>query len=67
VTETVVARFDHQDLNHDPEFSNRTTTGENLAQFIWDLLVKKIPAGRLVKVGLIETRDNSFEYSEPSS
>ena len=67
VTETVVARFDHQDLNHDPGFSNRTTTGENLVQFIWDLLVKKIPAGQLVKVGLIETRDNSFEYSGPLS
>lgn len=63
ITETVVTRFDHRDLNHDPEFSNRTTTGENLVQFIWDLLVKQIPAGQLVKVGLIETRDNYFEYS----
>lgn len=62
VTETIVARFDHRDLNHDPEFSKRTTTGENLVQFIWDLLIKKIPAGQLVKVGLIETRDNYFEY-----
>ena len=30
---------------------------------IWDLLVKEVPAGRLEKVGVIETRDNYFEYA----
>ena len=30
---------------------------------IWDLLVKCLPAGQLEKVGLIETRDNYFEYA----
>ncbi len=63
VTETVVQRFDHRDLNGDPEFATRVTTGENLVRFIWDLLVKRVPAGRLEKVGLIETRDNYFEYA----
>ncbi len=63
VTETVVERFDHRDLNLDPEFSERTTTGENVVLLIWDLLVKRIPTGRLLKVGLIETRDNYFEYA----
>ncbi|HNV25784.1 MAG TPA: 6-carboxytetrahydropterin synthase [Nitrospira sp.] len=59
----VVQRFDHQDLNKDPEFATQTTTGENLVLLIWDLLVDHIPGGRLVKVGVIETRDNYFEYS----
>lgn len=63
VAQIVVQRFDHQDLNLDPEFSTQTTTGENLVLLIWDLLVDKLPAGRLVKVGVIETRDNYFEYS----
>lgn len=63
VHEKVVERFDHRDLNQDPEFSTRTTTGENLVMLIWDLLVKHIPAGQLTKIGLIETRDNYFEYS----
>ena len=63
VERTVVQRFDHQDLNLDPEFATQTTTGENLVLLIWDLLVDKLPAGRLVKVGVIETRDNYFEYS----
>jgi len=62
VTEKIVARFDHRHLNHDPAFLDVVTTGENLARFIWDALVKHIPVGTLEKVGLIETRDNYFEY-----
>jgi 6-pyruvoyltetrahydropterin/6-carboxytetrahydropterin synthase len=63
VVDQVVARFDHHDLNQDPEFSDRTTTGENLVLLIWDLLMKNLPTGQLEKVGLIETRDNYFEYA----
>ena len=67
VERVVVRRFDHHDLNQDPEFARQTTTGENLVLLIWDLLVQEIPAGRLVKVGVIETRDNYFEYSGPAA
>jgi 6-pyruvoyltetrahydropterin/6-carboxytetrahydropterin synthase len=67
VHETVIARFDHRDLNRDPAFAHRTTTGENLAILIWELLVNKIPSGRLIKVGVVETRDNYFEYAGPGS
>ncbi len=67
VERAIVRRFDHHDLNLDPEFAERTTTGENLVILIWDLLVKQIPEGRLEKVGVIETRDNYFEYSGPST
>jgi len=63
VVDQVVRRFDHHDLNQDPEFAERTTTGENLVLLIWDLLVKCFPTGQLEKVGLIETRDNYFEYA----
>ena len=63
VGQQVITRFDHQDLNRDPGFADRTTTGENLVLLIWDLLVKSLPAGQLEKVGLIETRDNYFEYA----
>jgi 6-pyruvoyltetrahydropterin/6-carboxytetrahydropterin synthase len=66
VNETVVKRFDHQDLNGDKEFANRTTTGENLVKLIWDLLEAKLPSGQLEKVGVIETRDNHFEYAGPA-
>ena len=63
VREQVITRFDHHDLNQDPEFADRTTTGENLVLLIWDLLVKCLPVGHLEKIGLIETRDNYFEYA----
>ena len=63
VGQQVITRFDHHDLNQDPEFLDRTTTGENLVLLIWDLLVNSLPAGQLEKVGLIETRDNYFEYA----
>jgi len=63
VRQHVITRFDHHDINRDPEFAERTTTGENLVLLIWDLLVKCFPTGQLEKVGLIETRDNYFEYA----
>jgi len=62
VHEVVVSRFDHRDVNRDPGFADRTTTGENLVLLVWDLLVSRIPVGRLAKIGLIETRDNYFEF-----
>jgi len=62
VTERIVTRFDHRHLNHDPAFLDVVTTGENLVRFIWDELVNHIPVGTLEKIGLIETRDNYFEY-----
>jgi 6-pyruvoyltetrahydropterin/6-carboxytetrahydropterin synthase len=61
VIEQIVQRFDHHDLNQDPAFADRTTTGENLVLLIWDLLVVHLPQA-LKKVGVIETRDNYFEY-----
>ena len=62
VHDSIVSRFDHQHLNFDPAFQNLTTTGENLARLIWDILVDQIPSGHLEKIGVIETRDNFFEY-----
>ena len=63
VTTKIVKRFDYRHLNDDPAFLNMVTTGENVARFIWDQLVDEIPLGQqLEKIGLIETRDNYFEY-----
>ena len=62
VGDKIVDRFDHQHLNYDPAFKDVVTTGENFARLIWDLLVDEIPSGKLEKIGLIETRDNYFEY-----
>lgn len=66
VADTIIKRFDHRDLNQDPLFDRETTTGENLVVAIWALLEKQLPAGQLQKVGVIETRDNYFEYAGPA-
>ena len=66
VRTTIVERFDQRDLNLHPAFADHTTSGENVARLIWELLVDRIPAGRLVKIGLIETRDNYFECTGPA-
>ncbi|TKB63742.1 MAG: 6-carboxytetrahydropterin synthase [Nitrospira sp.] len=63
VNERIVERFDHRDLNGDPAFTAWTTTGENLVKVIWDILEPDLPTGSLQKVGVIETRDNYFEYA----
>jgi 6-pyruvoyltetrahydropterin/6-carboxytetrahydropterin synthase len=63
VNERIIDRFDHRDLNGDPAFTALTTTGENLVKVIWDILEPDLPAGSLQKVGVIETRDNYFEYA----
>jgi 6-pyruvoyltetrahydropterin/6-carboxytetrahydropterin synthase len=54
VTETVVDRFDHADLNADPLFRDRVPTTENLALAIWDLLRAKLGAERLWQVRVAE-------------
>ncbi len=66
VEERVLRRFDHQHLNCDEAFAGKTTTGENVVVLIWELLEKAIPAGTLHKIGLVETRDNYFEYAGPA-
>ena len=63
VNTSVVERFDHQDINGDPAFVHMTTTGENIVKLIWEILEPQLPAGQLKKVGVIETRDNYFEYA----
>jgi 6-pyruvoyltetrahydropterin/6-carboxytetrahydropterin synthase len=62
VAERILRRFDHQDLARDPELTGRITSGENLVRFLWDLLVKGLPAGRLERIGLSETRGAYYEY-----
>lgn len=54
VTETVVDRFDHADLNADPLFRGKVPTTENLAIAIWDLLAAKLGLERLAQVRVWE-------------
>lgn len=63
VQQTVLQRFDHQDLNRDPAFQTSAPTGENFVRLLWMVLVEAIPAGRLERIGLKETHESSYEYT----
>ncbi|MCL0102292.1 6-carboxytetrahydropterin synthase [Dehalococcoidia bacterium] len=64
VKEVVVDRYDHRHLNLDVEdFLEAVPTGENIVLQIWRLLVGVLPEGKLHNLKLVETRDNTFEYS----
>jgi len=63
VTDQVLARLDHRNLNCDvPELAERVPTTENLASAIEDMLKRnwRLPA-RLAKVRISETAKNTFE------
>lgn len=62
VTERVMVRFDHTNLNLDPLFVNQVPTTENLCRAVFDLLKDGLPAGELVRVRVEETENNFFEY-----
>jgi 6-pyruvoyltetrahydropterin/6-carboxytetrahydropterin synthase len=61
VTERVVDRYDHKNLNEDlPEFADRPTTSEIVTLEIFQRLKDRLPA-KLHRVRLWETARNAFE------
>lgn len=66
--ERVASRFGHRMLNDDPAFAERVPTAENIARAVHERLEEPIAArcgARLVRVRVIETRNNSFVYGDP--
>lgn len=56
--------LDHRNLNLDvPWFAEHLPSAENIAVFIWQQLVERIPSGRLARVRLWETPRNYVEYT----
>lgn len=63
MTEVVENEFDHKNLNMDvPAFKTLNPTAENIAAVLWDLLAKRLKAGLLYEVKLIETENNFVSY-----
>ena len=62
VTETVVDRFDHADLNADVLFRDRVPTTENVALVVWDLLAPKLGPDRLAAVRVWEDATLFVDY-----
>ena len=65
VTQVVVERFDHADLNADPLFRGRVPTTENLAMTIWELLASKLGPDRLWCVRVWEDPTLYVDYYGP--
>ena len=64
VQRALLDRVDHFDLSAAvPQLAGVITTGENLARVFWEWLVPVVP-GRLVRVAVVETDNNAFEYGE---
>ena len=63
VTEAVVDRFDHADLNADPAFRGRVPTTENVALVIWGILAPKLGAERLARVRVWEDPTLYVDYA----
>jgi|SRR5215471_9114261 len=63
VSNFVVNRFDHQNLNTLADFAARVPTTENLALVIYDILKRSFTAAHLEKLRIEETLMNSFEYA----
>ena len=63
ITENILDRFDHKNLNLDTEeFKNLIPTAENIVIVIWNLLREKIDQQLEIKVILYETERNFVEY-----
>ena len=59
----VVDLVDHRDLERDvPALAGMVTTGENLAAAFYRMIAQALPSGRLVRVAVVETENNRFEY-----
>jgi 6-pyruvoyltetrahydropterin/6-carboxytetrahydropterin synthase len=63
VARVLLDRVDHYDLSSAvPALDGVITTGENLVRTFWGWLAAALPAGRLVRVAVVETANNTFEY-----
>ncbi|NXE93600.1 PTPS synthase, partial [Menura novaehollandiae] len=61
--EAIMEPLDHKNLDKDvPYFAEVVSTTENIAVFIWDSLLKLLPAGILHKVEVHETEQNVVVY-----
>lgn len=62
VSGALLAEVDHHQLETVVALAGEITTGESLARAFWRVLAGALPAGRLRRVGVVETAKNRFEY-----
>ena len=67
VRERVLERLGHRMLNEDPLFADSVPTAENIVRVVHAELAAPIAqqsSARLVRVRIVETRRNHFDYGE---
>jgi 6-pyruvoyltetrahydropterin/6-carboxytetrahydropterin synthase len=65
VQRRVIEPLDHRFLNRDvPEFKSEVPTAENIARYAWRALKGELAPAVLDRVRLVETANNSVDYSE---
>ena len=63
IIENIISKVDHKHLNYDVDFlEGINPTTENIAIAFWNVLVDKIPSGKLYSIKLHETENNFIEY-----
>lgn len=63
IADDVLGRFDHRVINDLPPFDERNTTAELLAQYTYEEISKRLPAGRTVRrVEVWETESSCAAY-----
>ena len=68
VRRRVLDALDHRFLNREvPEFETLVPTAENIARYAFEQLKGELSPAVLDRVRLVETRNNSVEYSEEGS
>lgn len=57
-----LSTLEHKHLDHEVAyFKTKTSTGENIIQYIWNELGKRIPDSKLFHIRLWETNNNYFD------
>ncbi len=65
IVDEVLGPFDHRVINDLPPFDRRNTTAELLAEFAWEELSKRLPAGRSVRRVEVWETETSCAIYEP--
>jgi 6-pyruvoyltetrahydropterin/6-carboxytetrahydropterin synthase len=63
VNKEIVGRFDHANLNLQPDFVKIVPTTENLTVRVYELLRQRFPNVKLQQVKVEETSNNTFHYA----
>jgi 6-pyruvoyltetrahydropterin/6-carboxytetrahydropterin synthase len=67
LTESVLSRLDHQNINEIPPFDKMNPTAENLSRHIFEEIGRQLPSGiRMAGVTVWESENHAVTYTDES-